>query len=255
MGTNERIGENMKTRFVDIKMKEGVCDSFTAYPNDTGKYPAVLFFMDAFGPREYLYSMVQTIAAKGSYVLLPNLFWRTRRAPVIDAPFPLTSDQLPAAHAQLMALIQSFKPEWALEDAAVYLDFLNKQPQVQPGPRYATGYCMGGNLGLRVAAQYPDQFAAVASFHAGRLVTDEPNSPHKLVNKIKARLYFGHADNDKSMPPEAVEKLEAALKASGVRYESELYKGAQHGFTMADIPAYNEAALKKHWEKLFALFT
>ena len=40
----------MITQRVDIKTHDGVCDCFIAYPDDNGRYPAVLFFMDAFGP-------------------------------------------------------------------------------------------------------------------------------------------------------------------------------------------------------------
>ena len=74
------------------------------------------------------------------------------------------------------------------------------------------------------------------------------------LNHIKAELYIAHADNDKSMPPEQIELLQSALKKSGIRFRAELYKGAAHGFTMADLPAYNEVALNRHWDNLFALF-
>ena len=40
-----------------------------------------------------------------------------------------------------------------------------------------------------------------------------------------AELYFGHADNDQSMTPEHVARLEQALDDAGVRYRSELYEG------------------------------
>ena len=53
------------------------------------------------------------------------------------------------------------------------------------------------------------------------------------------------------MPPEQIERLKTALEQSGIRYEMELYSGASHGFTMADLPAYNEPALRRRWEKLF----
>jgi carboxymethylenebutenolidase len=71
---------------------------------------------------------------------------------------------------------------------------------------------------------------------------------------IKAELYVAHADNDQNMTPEQIAKFGEALDQSGVRHKVELYEGAAHGFTMADLPAYNEGALAKHWEKLLALF-
>ena len=56
------------------------------------------------------------------------------------------------------------------------------------------------------------------------------------------------------MPPEQIERLKQALDHAGVKYEAEKYAHAAHGFTMEDLPAYNAAALERHWQKLFALF-
>jgi carboxymethylenebutenolidase len=38
-----------------------------------------------------------------------------------------------------------------------------------------------------------------------------------------------------------------------VVHRSELYRGAAHGYTMADTPVYDEAAAERHFEELFAL--
>ena len=38
-----------------------------------------------------------------------------------------------------------------------------------------------------------------------------------------------------------------------MRYRSEVYPGAQHGFTMADTAAYDRAAEERHWTNLFGL--
>jgi carboxymethylenebutenolidase len=244
----------MKTQMIDIKTQDGICDSFIAYPEDKGTYPAVLFYMDAFGPRAYLYEMAKTIAARGFYVLLPNMFYRIRRVPITDIKFPVRAEDMPEAGKKLMSLFQTYSPEFGMRDTAAFLEFLSQQKQVLPGKIGMTGYCMGGALAIRAAIRYPDRVTAAASFHAGRLATEDPESPHHFLNRIKAELYIAHADNDKSMPPEQIELLRNALEKSGIRYKAELYSGASHGFTMADLPAYNEAALKRHWENLFELF-
>ncbi len=190
----------------------------------------------------------------GQYVLLPNLFYRDHRAPVTDMKFQVRSEDMPELIKQIMPLFQSFTPELGMRDTAVFLDFLAQQKQAQPGKIGITGYCLGVGLAIRTAAHYPNRVASVASFHGGNLATDAPNSPHRLLNHVKAELYIAHADNDQSMPPEQIERLRNALEQAGVRYEVELYSSAGHGFAMADLPAYNEAALKRHWDKLFDLF-
>jgi carboxymethylenebutenolidase len=95
--------------------------------------------------------------------------------------------------------------------------------------------------------------AALGCFHAGRLVTDEPDSPHHSAGELAAEVYLGHADNDQSMNPENIATLEQSLTDAGVSYRSDLYEGAAHGYTMADTAAYDQAAAERHFAELFAL--
>jgi carboxymethylenebutenolidase len=109
-------------------------------------------------------------------------------------------------------------------------------------------------MALRTAAVRPDQIAAAASFHGGGLYTDASTSPHALLPRVKARLYFGHATDDRSMPKEAIEKFDRALAVWGGRYESEIYDGARHGWTVPDNPSYNEPQAERAFGKLIDLF-
>jgi carboxymethylenebutenolidase len=95
--------------------------------------------------------------------------------------------------------------------------------------------------------------AAAASFHGGQLVTDGPDSPHSELPKVTAELYFGHAVEDQSMPPAAIEKLDDALKGWGGAYQSEIYEGARHGWSVPGRPVYDEAQSERHFAKLFDL--
>ncbi len=243
----------MTTRRLELPTADGVCDADVFYPDGGGPFPGVLMFMDAFGPRVYLRGMAADLASRGYYVLLPNLFYRTRRAPVLDAVFPLAPADMPAAFKQLMPYFQNFSPEAAMRDVDACIDFLDHQSQVRKGPLGTTGYCMGGAVAIRTAARHPDRIAAAASFHAGNLATEAPNSPHRLLPQVRAELYIAHADQDTSMPPEQMQRLKDALKTAGLRHEVELYAGAKHGFTMADLPAGDPESIRRHWEKLEAL--
>jgi len=116
------------------------------------------------------------------------------------------------------------------------------------------GYCLTGKMAIYAATSRPDKIAAAASFHGGGLVTDGPDSPHLVLPAIRARLYFGHATNDRSMPEEAIEKLEGALQSWGGRYESEIYESAHHSWTVPDSPVYNQPQADRAFEKLTTLF-
>jgi len=114
----------METKMIDIKTPDGLCDSFIAYPEIHGPYPAVLFYMDGFGPRACLYEMAKTIASQGYYVLLPNMFYRIGRVPVMDIKFPVRPEDLPEVRKKMMPLFQDYDPESGVRDASAFLDFL-----------------------------------------------------------------------------------------------------------------------------------
>jgi carboxymethylenebutenolidase len=239
------------SKTVDLKTPGGTCDSYISYPKGAGPFPAVLFYMDGIGIRAVLREMADRLAENGYYVLLPNMFYRRGGAAPIDVAEVLK----PENRATLMDLVLSLTPERVVSDAGAFLQFLATQKEVKSGrPVGLTGYCMGGGMVMRTAAHYAERVASAASFHGGRLATAAPDSPHHLVQRITAELYFGHADQDQSMTTEDIARLEDALRKAENRYQAELYTGALHGFTMPDLPAYNKAACDQHWHRLLALF-
>jgi carboxymethylenebutenolidase len=151
-------------------------------------------------------------------------------------------------------LMGSTNPEKQLADAKASLDWLAEQPEVREGPVAVTGYCMGAGVVMRAAGNFPDRIAAAAGFHGGRLATDAPDSPPLLAPKIKAKVLVAGADEDAGFPPEMADKLREALTAAGVANEVTIYPGARHGYTMPDLPVYNEAAAERHWTEMLELF-
>jgi carboxymethylenebutenolidase len=194
--------------------------------------------------------MAERIASHGFVVLAPNVFYRAGRAPVVSLDGLGDPDQTSAVFERVRPLIRELTPEQIVSDGGAYLDRLE---QVGPGLVAITGYCMGGRVAWRIAAAHPERVAALGGFHVGGLVTDADDSPHRSAGSLAAEVYLGFADNDRSMGPEQIAELERALHAAGVRYRSEVYRGAAHGYTMADTPAYDEAAAERSSAELFAL--
>ncbi|MER5689894.1 dienelactone hydrolase family protein [Streptomyces sp. NPDC002205] len=238
---------------VDIPTQDGVADAYLTHPDNSSPHPAVLLYMDAFGLRPHLKKMADRLARAGYTVLAPNVFYRHGRAPVVELPDVIDPVRRPEIFERLGPIMNSLTPDLAMRDADAYLRWLTACPLTTDGPVGITGYCMGARLALRTAGTYPERVAAVAGFHGGRLATDSPDSPHLLADRITAELYFGHADQDPSLPPEQVNRLDEALTAAGVRHHSEIYPGAHHGFTQADTAAYDSTADKRHWTALLAL--
>jgi carboxymethylenebutenolidase len=239
---------------VDIPTSDGTADAYLTHPADERPHPGVLLYMDAFGLRPHLRSMADRLAAAGYVVLVPNVVYRSGRAPVVELPEFIDPAARPEVFAALRPAMQELTPERAMSDAAVYLDWLASSPLTTGGPVGLTGYCMGAGLALRTAGTYPDRVAAAAGFHGARLATDAPDSPHLLAGRITAELYFGHADNDSANPAEQIELLDQTLTEAGVPHRSEIYAGARHGFTQADTAMYSEEAAERHWAALLDLF-
>ncbi|WP_342379799.1 dienelactone hydrolase family protein [Myxococcus stipitatus] len=237
---------------VDIKTADGVMDAKLARPEGPGAWPAVIMLPDGFGVRPAFESMARKLSSQGFVVLLPNVFYRDGHASKLRLADGSFADE--AFRNRLYALIGGLTPARQKVDAAAELDFLAGLPFVKGPKAGVAGYCFSGGLAVRIAADFPDRIAAAASSHGGRLATDSPDSPHLLLGDVKAELYFGHADQDGSMPLADIQKLEAALKASGLKFRSELYPGALHGYSVEGRPAFNTQVAQTHWERLFDLF-
>ena len=240
----------MVEQAVEIRTSDGVSEGFLYRP-ESGRAPGVVHLTDIRGVRPAHRQMAQRLAEQGYAVLLPNIFYRTSSSPVFDFDFVLGEQRTMKRIGELAAPLS---PDAMERDAAAYVDFLAAQAAVDPGAMGVVGYCISGQMAMRTAAVRPEKVVAAASFHGGGLYTDSPASPHHALPRIKARLYFGHAIEDMSMPAEAIKKFESALAAWGGKYTSETYDGSRHGWTVPDSAVYNPPTAERAFEKLTGLF-
>jgi carboxymethylenebutenolidase len=238
---------------LNVKTASGVADCYLARPDDGRAHPGVLLLVDAFGLRPQIEAMADRIAADRYVVLAPNVFYRAGKAPVIDLDGLDDPDRRGEVIGRVMPLLRELTNERIVADASAYIGKL--EDEADGGEIAIAGYCMGGRLGWRIAAAYPDRVAGLGCFHTGGLVTDDDESPHLSAREIDAELYLGFADNDKSATPEQIATVEKALNAAGKEFTSEVLPGAEHGYTMADTPAYDEGAAEHHYEELSALLS
>jgi carboxymethylenebutenolidase len=231
---------------VQIPIGDATADGVIFAPAPEGRWPGVVMLTDIAGIREAHRQVAQRLAGEGYTVVMPNLFYRSGRPPLFTFKVDFTEPRTQARAAELRGPLT---PEAIERDAAAYVDFVSKQALVASGPLAIIGYCASASIAFRIAATRPDAFALVATFHGGGLATEAPTSPHLLLPRIKARLYVAHASNDRSMPAEAIDRLEQALAARGGRYETEVYP-AGHGWTVPDSAAYNESQAERAFQKL-----
>ena len=236
---------------IDLDTADGVLDCYLFEPAGAGPWPAVIFYMDAFGIRADLDVMAQRLADAGYVVAVPNLYHRAGTFPPFDPALVAAGG---SERDRFMGMIRSIDGDLVMRDTAAVLAHLETRRSVQPGPIGTVGYCMGGGYALRAAGVFPDRVAAAASFHGGSLATDRPDSPHRLAERMRARLYVGAAGIDPGFTDEQRQRLDEALRAAGIRHDIEVYAEAQHGFAVHNHRVYDRAASERHWERLLALF-
>lgn len=236
---------------VEINAADGVCPSYVFRPSGAGPWPAVLVFMDGLGIRPAMLEIGERLATYGYFVLLPDLYYRSGPYEPMD-PRAVFSD--PEKRKVLMEKYLGLATqEKVMADTRLFLDYIAAQPGVKPGRVGTTGYCMGGLMSLTAAGTFPERIAATASYHGGRLATDEPTSPHLLAPKMRSRVYVAGAIEDAAFTDDMKATLEGALTRAGVDHKIETYP-ARHGWVLRDTPVYDASAAERHWRSMTALF-
>jgi carboxymethylenebutenolidase len=238
---------------IDVKIPtpDGTCPASLHVPVGDGPWPGVLLFPDAAGLRETKRVMADRLAGMGYVVLVPDVYYRAGEWTPFDVT-TLFSD--PAERARMAGYASSLTPDRIAADTGAYLGFLLARPEVAGSAAGTTGYCMGGRLSLITAAAHPDEVAAAASFHGGRIaVADDPDSPHLAAGRIAATVYVAGAEDDEWFTSEQARLLDSALTEAGVRHTVEFYP-AKHGFAVPDNPTYDAAAEERHWKALETLY-
>ena len=234
-----------------VTTSDGSCPVTLHTPDGTGPWSAVIMYPDAGGVRPTFQDMADTLAGFGYAVLLPDVFYRHGDWKPFDMATAFTDDE---ERARLMSMVGSITPDMVAGDAGAFIEFLSRRPEVRGGGIGVCGYCMGGRMSLIAAGRQPDSVAAAGSIHGGGLAADDPSSPHRLADRIKATVYVGAAENDHSFTREQAETLDKALTSAGVRHTIEFYAAA-HGFAVPDNPTYDPRAAERHWLALQDLFS
>jgi dienelactone hydrolase len=209
--------------------------------NVKGTRPGVLVVHEWWGQNEYIRKRARMLAELGYTALALDMFGEGRMAGHPDEAGKFTSELMknfPVAKDRFLAA----------------LEFLKKDPTVDPSRIAAIGFCFGGGVVLNMARHGID-LKGVASFH-GSLAVVKPEHPTPI--RAAVRVYNG-AD-DKFISAEAIEALKKEMADQNVNFKFTNYPGAVHAFTNPEADeyakkfsmpiAYNAAADKASWDDM-----
>jgi carboxymethylenebutenolidase len=209
---------------------------------------------DIMGLRPAFRDMGRRLAGEGYVVLVPNPFYRSKRAPVMEGPIDFNN---PATRQTLLGYRKAMSDEGIVKDAVAYLGFLDSQPKIDTRRKAGVqGYCMAGALSFMTAAAVPGRITAIGSFHGGNgLVTKDANSPHLLIPKTNPNSMWLvlQAQNDDAQQPQVKDELKAAFAAAHRRATVEVYP-ANHGWCVPGSQVYDHVQAERAWSALLQLY-
>ena len=236
---------------VMVPTPDGTADAALFHPAGSGSWPAVLMWPDILGLRPVFRDMGRRLAAEGYTVLVPNPFYRTKRAPIVTGPFDFND---PRQIKPLLDLKATLTDAAIDKDASAFISFLDKQKQTNRRKAAGVqGYCFSGPFAFHTGAVRSDRIRAVATFHGGGLVTKDANSPHLLIPKTKASFVVAIARNDDQKQPEAKDVLKKTFAEAKRPAVVEVYP-ADHGWCVAGSPPYDHAQAERAWAELLRLY-
>lgn len=212
-----------------IATADGELDARVALPARGGG-PGLVLLHEIFGVDAYVRDAARRLAGLGYVVLAPDLYWRTQ--PGLE----VGPDDL----RQAFDAAQRLDQDRAVDDALATLAALRALAQTD-GRAGVLGFCLGGTLAWRVAAQ-GDPDVCVSYYGSG--VPDLLDEAAAI--DCPTLLHFGGADP--YIPRERVDAV-AALAAARAGFECHVQEGAGHAFDNSFSPLFSDPpAAAAAWE-------
>ena len=229
--TDERITANYVT-YPSPGGTSGEMRGYLVRPAEgNGPFGAVLVIHENRGLNPYIEDVARRAAVAGFLALAPDGL-----API--GGYPGNDDD----GRTMQRTLDQARLGQDMVNSAMYV----KNHELSNGKLGSTGFCWGGGTTNFLATELGADLQAGAPFYGRAADTDQ-------VGNIKAAMLVHYAEDEARVHAMRAD-YEAALKATGVRYEMQTYPGTRHGFHNYSTPRYNEDAAKLAWERTVALF-
>ena len=220
-------------QFIDLQAKDGF--SFPAYVAEPAGAPkgAVVVVQEIFGVNSHIRSVADGYAAAGYLAVAPSTFHRVK--PGVEMGY--TEEDMKAGFALKMA-VEALPAPGVLQDLQAAVDYASKAGKVG-----MVGYCWGGLLTWRAAAELTGLSAAVP-YYGGGMTT-----PEEAARKPKVPVLAHFGNKDHWIPLESVTAFEKAHPEVVVHVYA-----ADHGFNCDQRCSYSAEPASVARERTLAFF-
>ena len=209
-----------------VRANGGTFEAYVATAK-TAPAPGLLLIQEIFGVNQTMRQLADDFSLLGYTVVCPDIFWRIR-------PGIQLNRYTPDEWKQAFELFQKFDADQGVEDLKATLAHMRQMPEIAGKKVGTVGYCLGGKLAYLMAAR-SNADGNVSYYGVG--IQD-------LVGEAKniKKPYLMHiAGKDQFVPPEAQQKIIAALKGNGL-VTIHVYPEQDHAFARVGGDHYDKEA-------------
>ncbi|MEM8805716.1 MAG: dienelactone hydrolase family protein [Cyanobacteria bacterium P01_G01_bin.38] len=237
----------IQTQTVDLQNGDFTLPAYVAMPSGEGPFAAIVVLQEIFGVNAHIRDVTERIAREGYVAIAPALYHR--QAPGFETGYTPEDIEIGRRYKR------QTKANELLGDIQAAIDHVKALPQVQSSNIGSIGFCFGGHVAY-LAATLHDTVAVASFYGAGIPDSTFGDGPPTitLTPKITGTIYTFFGTEDASISPEAVNRIEAALKQSNINHKIFRYEGAGHGFFCDRRGSYKPDAAADAWEKVKSLF-
>jgi predicted peptidase len=135
-----------------------------------------------------------------------------------EFPFVLVSPQCPPLERKMEKIVKAWKPDELIQ----LLDHISKNLNIDASRVYVTGLSMGGYGTWRLAAAYPERFAAAVPICGG-------GEPEKMAAKLRTvPIWAFHGAKDTIVPVARSEEMVEAVRRAGGYVRFKVYADVEH---------------------------
>jgi carboxymethylenebutenolidase len=217
---------------IEFKANGRMANGYLARPTAPRGH-GILVMQEYWGLVDHIKDVADRFAAEGFFALAPDLYHGEK------AKAPNDADKLMMA----LNIAETAKDLRGAADALIAVE------GVSPKQVGVVGFCMGGQLALYAACEYPERIAAAVDFYGAH-----PKVTLR-IERLEAPVLAHFALRDKSTPEDKARQLVRRLEQAGKHVEAYFYN-AEHAFFNDTRPTvYSRADAHEAWKRTIEFFS